>query len=299
MSLLLPFVALEFSSALGPPAGRYIVRKLGEQPRHESGRAQPGDADVLQIITVGASAARGGLVFRRARKAESDDAPRDVSILIASLIGATNAFASHSDAVSFLDGCRASEEEQRTLVTQCVDVINLAIRGYKSAARDPFAAEIEAADAREVRIGYGEPDELAKGGWTEAFNPPPPRAPRMSRAERLAPHEVVANVVSGRLPLLAAEDLALRTMLDLEHGRPRAAALQLRACLELIVAELTDAGEAWIPPRDDLERRLPNAERLAALALDDRVDEDAEAEVAEILDRIEDSLEDWRAWHTG
>lgn len=305
MSDFLPFVSMEFSSALGPTAGRYMVRPpgsavadpsangAGEAPRELSA------ADVLQITIIGAPTARGGLVFRRARKVDSDDEPRDVSILIATLIGTNNRFSVRQEAVRFLDACRADEDQQTELVGQCIDAINLAIRAYRAASRDPLPSEIDIHDAREVRIGYGEPEELARGGWTEAFTPPPPRAPKLSRGERLAPTEVVAQIVGGKMPLLGSEDLALRTMLDLEHGRPRAAALQLRATLDLLVSELTDAGESFIPPRDDLEQRIPAVERLAQLALDDRLDDDAEAEVAEILDRIEDALEDYRAWHTG
>jgi hypothetical protein len=312
MTTLHPFVSLEFSSALGPPAGRYLVRPGGGSAESNGARpdgpavvpaedrvARVGHADVLQLMTVGAASARGGLVFRRARKADAEAEPRDVSILIATLIGATNAFAGPSDAVRFLDGCRGDEEEQAALVAQCVEVINLAVRAYRAAARDPYAAEIDATDAREIRIGYGEAEDLARGGWTEAFQPPPPREPKLSRAERLAPTEVVAQVVSGKLPLLVSEDLALRTMLDLEHGRPRVAALQLKVCLDMIVAELTDAGESFLPPRDDLEGRMEAAERLCQLALDDRLDDDAIGELGEILDRVEDALEDWRGWHAG
>lgn len=310
MSPFVPFVALEFSSAIGPPAGRYMVREpdgpdadgaIGAAPprveRATGVIAEAGSADVLQIAIVGASAARGGLVFRRARRADADEEPREVSLLIATLIGAASPLDSHADAVRFLDGTRADEAAQADLVGQAVDVVNVAIRAFRAVARDPFIPEITVADAREIRIGYGEAQDLYVGGWSEAFTPPPPRAPQLSRAERLRPAEGVALALGGRLPLLDAEDLALRTMLDLERGRPRSAALQLRACLDMIVAELTAAGESFVPPRDELERRAGAVERLAALALDDRLDEAALDELAEHLDRVEDALEDWRAWH--
>lgn len=286
MSAFVPFVALEFSSAIGPPEGRYVVRMVEDQP-----------PDVLQLAVVGASPPRGGLVFRKARKAEPDDGPREVSLMIATLIGAANGFEQRRDAVAWLDGCRGDEEQQADLLDDAIAVINRAIRAYRSAARDPLIGEIGRDDARELRIGYGEAEELSKGGWTEAFTPPPPRGPRVSRAERLRPTEAVALALGGRLPILAAEDLALRTMLDLEHGRTRSAAVQLRACIDMLVAELTDAGEAFEPPRDELLARSADVERLAQLALDNRLDEDALAELNEQLDRVEDALEDWRAWH--
>ena len=279
-------------------AERHGPAPEGRSEGHLGVPAGAATADVLHLQVVGAPPARGGLVFRRARSVEPDQGPRDVSLLIATLIGASNRFERQVDAVKFLEGCRADEGEQADLIHQCVDVVNLAIRAYRAAARDPFVSEIEAGDAREVRIGYGESDELTRGGWTEAFTPPPPRAPRVPRSKRLRPTEVVALTIGGRLPLLDAEEMALRTMLDLEHGRPRTAALQLRACLEMLVAELTDAGEFFRPPRDELERRVPEAEELAQLALDNRLDEDRVADVREILDRVEDALEDWRTWHS-
>lgn len=286
MSAFVPFVALEFTSALGPTPGRYLVRMEAD-----------GGADVLQIGVVGAAPASGGLVFRRARKAEPNGRPREVSLLVATLIGTTNAFDGRADAAAFLHGCRGDEGQQAELVEQTVDAVNVAVRAYRAAARDPFLGEVTPADAREVRIGYGEAGEITKGGWTEAFTPAPPRSRSVSRAERLRPTEVVSLALAGRLPLLAAEDLALRTMLDLERDRPRSAAVQLRACIDLLVAELTEAGESFAPPREDLERQAVEVGRLAGLALEGGLDGAAVQELRECLDRVEDALEDWRAWH--
>jgi hypothetical protein len=73
--------------------------------------------------------------------------------------------------------------------------------------------------------------------------------------------------------------------------------VQLRATIDLLVAELSDADEAFADPRDELLERSRAVERLAALALDDRLDDAALDELQEQLDRVEDALEDWRAWH--
>jgi len=307
VSELVPFVALEFSSALGPPPGRYLVRSYDDAPaaaaltarvkRATGVSAETGAADVLQMTVVGGPPPSGGVVFRRARKADAAAQPREVSLLVAMLIGATNRFADRRAAVGFLEACRADEDQQAELVEQTVDVVNLAVRAYRAAARDPFLAEITPADAREIRIGFGDAKEIVKGGWTEAFVPAPPRTRRLSREERLRPTEVVSLALSGRLPLLAAEEMALRTMLDLESGRPRAAAVQLRACVDLLIAELGDAGEPFAPPRDDLARRVDAVQRLASLGLGGDLDEQAVEELREHLDRVEDALEDWRAWH--
>ncbi|MCW3010970.1 MAG: hypothetical protein JWO90_1374 [Solirubrobacterales bacterium] len=288
MSEHFPFVALEFGHGLGPEAGRYLV-------------AAEDDAghDVLQLRVIGAPPPKEGLVFRRAHRLDPSTPPRETSVVVATLIGAANRFASGREAERFIQGLKDDEERSTMLVDQAVAVLNTAVRAYRAGARDPYVAEITAADAREVRIGHGTAGALAEGTFSTAFRPPPPRVGRVSRAERLRPTETVAAALGGRLQILGAEDLALRVVLDLEQRRPRAAALGLRACLDLLVAELTDAEPAFEPPRDALLEREAAVERLAQLALADRLDEDAMAELAEHLDRIEDALEDWRSWHAG
>lgn len=283
---LFPFVALEFSHAIGPPPGRYPVELNGAPER-----------DVLQIAALGAPPPSSGIVFRRAKRAHPDDPPREASLLVVTLIGAANRFVRRDEARAFLGKTRSEPERQDELVDQALAATNRAIRAFRGAARDPFVAEVERADARAVRIGFGSAQELAAGRWAEAFSAPPPPAPRLSRAERVAPEEAVAFALTGRLPLLDAEDLALRAMLDLERGRTRSAAVQLRACIDLLVAELTDAGDAFSPPRDELEEHARRVALLAELALDDRLDAAAVEELRAHLDRVEDALGDWRAWH--
>lgn len=285
MADLVPFVELEFAHALGPAPGRYVVVGDGEED------------DVLQIRVLGAPPPRDGWLLRRARRVRDDETPRPTSVLLATLIGAGNRFSTGSEASAFLRSVREEEDRQAMLVDQALDAVNQAIRAFRAAARDPYVAEVARADARAVRIGIGSPEQVAGGRWADAFTPPSPRGPKLSREERLRPSETVALALRAVVPILASEDLALRTMLDLERGRTRAAALQLRACVDLLVAELTDAGTSFAPPRDALLERAPAVERLAQLALDDRLDGDALAELEEHLERVEDALEDWRAWH--
>src|SRR6185436_15674724 len=74
------------------------------------------------------------------------------------------------------------------------------------------------------------------------------------RESALRPQERLAAVLGGRDVLLACEELALRARLDVDRGRYREAAFQVRVALEAAIAEL----EPWAS-RGDL------AERLAAL----------------------------------
>src|SRR5262249_11099898 len=72
-------------------------------------------------------------------------------------------------------------------------------------------------------------------------------------------------LLSGRDAPLACEELALRARSDLDHDRPREAALQLEAALTAALAELAGWRE-----QGDLDRRLTElhgyAEPVAAAA---------------------------------
>lgn len=283
MTGLTPFVELEFAHALGPELGSFKVTR------------ETGEDDVLQFRVVGAPPPKPILV-RRARRAYDNESPRSMSVLLATLLLPSERFASKQAADAFFSTIRRDEEQQAALIEQAVEAINVAIRAHRAAARDPYAPEISRGEARAIRIGYGTPEQLTDGRWSEGFEPPPPRAEKLSREMRLRPAEVVSLALRRKLTVLQAEDLALRTMSDLAAGRPRSAAVQLRACIDLLVSELTDAGPSFVPPRDALSERAAAVERLAQLALDDMLDDAAVGELRRHLEHVEDALEDWRAW---
>ena len=64
---------------------------------------------------------------------------------------------------------------------------------------------------------------------------------RQQRAEELRPQERVAAVLGGRERVDACETLLLRARADLDSGRHREAALQLRVGLEALLVELDGA----------------------------------------------------------
>jgi hypothetical protein len=90
---------------------------------------------------------------------------------------------------------------------------------------------------------------------------------------------------------LAAEELSLRARADLERGRPRLAALELRSALEAAVAELGAEAGAGAPPGRVAELRdlLPAVRRAAAAAPTAAAAPD-EAELERILGRLEAAL---------
>ena len=274
MPRLFRFVQLEVPWPLGPPDGRYVVRRhAGEQPDH-----------VLVIGTLGAPR-RGMLRGRRESAAEPEPEPNPVATGRGTVIPAL-AFEDADEAARWLRDADRDEE-----VTGALAILNRALHAHRVATADPYAHEVARSDALVLRLGYGEGEQVADGRWTDAVEIP--LAPgRRKREAALRPQERLAAVLGGRDVTLACETLLLRARADLDAGREREAALQLRVALEAALAELA----AW-RDRGDL------GERLAALA-DERaaVAEAANAAlqgglapaqaeaVADVIERLEAAL---------
>ena len=95
-----------------------------------------------------------------------------------------------------------------------------------------------------MRIGYGSGEEVAAGRYTAAREVDvraTGASRRGRRAEELRPQERVAAVLGGRERIDACETLLLRARADLDAGRTREAALQLRVGLEALLVELAGA----------------------------------------------------------
>jgi hypothetical protein len=249
---LFPFVQLEFTHALGPDAGRDVI--AGDEAGASSAEAVPdgiGRADLLLIQVVGArTASEGGIIRRRTRAARPEKDPEPVPLALAMLIRARARAGSERDAQALLRKIDSSEAEQESWIGAALDDLNQAIRAYRAAAVDPYVTEVTRSDPRRVRIGYGTGAEVYDGNWTAAITIPAPRGPRLSRGDRLGPTEAVAGVLSRRAFALDCEDLAMRALLDVDRGRTRAAAVQLRAAFELFWAEISNE----ISPADVAKR---------------------------------------------
>ena len=173
-------------------------------------------------------------------------------------------------------------------------LINRAVHAHRAAALDPGVADVTAASALVVRVGYGSGDGLADGAFEAAIELP--RGERRRRAELLRPQERVAEVLSGRETVPACELLVIRARADLDAGRTREAALQLRAGLEAMLAE-REALEAPDQEGDFAalgERREATA-RTAQAATSGELDEEATAELTETLRLCERVLRRKRA----
>jgi hypothetical protein len=272
-------VQWELPGRLGPDPGRYVVRRYA------------GD-DARQVIVIGGieaprrSRRPGGTARRRARAAAEDATPVEVT-------RATVVDADPLDGEEAADAWlkRAAGSEQAAVVAGALAVLNRALHARRIAAADPFRGEIADALALVTRIGYGTGEQVAEGGWTSARNLARPRTGG-GREAALRPQERFAALLSGRDVALAAELLALRARLDLEHERPREAALQLDAALAAGLAEL----ESWreldgmATRLDELAGLVPGVRAAAEAACAGGLDEAGGTEVRHALERLEAAL---------
>jgi hypothetical protein len=303
---LFGFVQFEFTHAIGPHAGRYVVANPGSVDEHgaapRSGdvrRAQAlagvtmtaGTADVLAITIVKARAARPKL-RRRATPADAQSGGDDVPLLLATFVRGTEPM-DNAQALAFVRRAAESEELQEALVTDGLTVLNRAIAAYRAGARDPYVTEVARRDARRVRVGCGTSEQVADGRWEEAITLPPELAPKPSREERLAPSEVTASVLSGRGAVFEAETVLLRAYADLDHGRDRAAALQVRAAIHLLEIELAEH-EATAVSRLELDELAATADAVVTRVSQTGGDPRAAEELEELIARLERGVERWR-----
>jgi hypothetical protein len=193
---------------------------------------------------------------------EAEPPPNPVTITRVMAIAA-EPFEDEDQARDWLERCRPTEEERRSVVADAIAVVNRAIQAHRIAAADPFVREVSRRDAARTRVGYGSGDDLVHGRWVNAYELPPVRREGGRRREMLAPQEQVAGVLGGKSRVWPSEDLALRARLDLDHGRPAQAALQLEAALAALESE---RGEDRASVADAIAAALANRARVREAA---------------------------------
>ncbi len=198
------------------------------------------------------------------------------------------------DAEGWLAGLRADSEAVRDEIAAAVEFANRAVHAHRAATLDPAIADVTAGAALAVRVGFGTGDDLADGRYTEAIDVP--LTERRRRAELLRPQERVAEVLGGKASVPACELLVIRARADLDAGRTREAALQIRVGLEAMLAER----EALAAPDQDQDfATLDERRRITGEAANEASPEssraDRAAEVAETLGIAERVLRRKRA----
>jgi hypothetical protein len=247
-------------------------------------RSEGEASEVVIVATIGAPPRRRWR-RARARPAEREAAPEPLPLTRVTVVTPEDLGGS-AEATGWLERMTREDEDATAFVDGALRLVNRALQAYATAAEDPYAHEVSPDHAAALRVGYGEGEQVAEGLWSEARELVR-REPRRRRAASLQPQERVAAVLGGRQRVEASETLLLRARLDLDQGRNREAALQLRAGLAALLAEAPHLGAAH---RDDLaalRERESEIERLASAALRGDLDAEGEETLADTLARCE------------
>lgn len=270
----------EFAGAFAVTDGRYLARGDGEEGRQQ----------VLVTETLGAPAPPGR---RRRRPRPATDAPEPSSLPMAR-VTAVRAFQPYDDeqeAERWLEETAGDEGLVEEAAVEGIDLLNRALHAQATASADPHVHEVAAASAIAARIGYGSGEEVAEGRFTKAYEVDLRRVASRARrkADELRPQERVAAILGGREQLDACETLLLRARADIDAGRPREAALQLRVGLEALLAELPGALKDPGHEGDiaSLQERRSAAGEAANLALKGELDAEREEDIRELLELCE------------
>jgi hypothetical protein len=275
------FAQFDFAGTLPLADGRYLAS-----------RGEEGGERVLVVQTI-AAPPRPSRRRRRPRSSEAAGPPPELPLARATAIRAFEPYEAAEEAASWLATATVNEAAIDAALDAGIALLNDALHAQAVAAADPHLATIGPDRAVAVRLGYGSGDQIADGAFSEAREVDVAAAgsPRRRRQEELRPQERVAAVLRGRESFAACEALLLRARADLDAGRDREAALQLRIAIEAMLAELTDALDHDDHRTDiaTLEKRQAPVEAAAKRALTGDLDDAGEATVRgalQIAERI-------------
>ena len=204
------------------------------------------------------------------------------------MVLAFNEFEDEKAADAWLQETTATEDNIDRLVEQGIDELNQALHTQAVASGDPYPQTVTPVRATTIRIGFGGGEALVDGAFTSAHQVDPglgPRSRRRQRDEELRPQQRLAAVLGGREQLDACETLLLRARADLNAGRNREAALQLRVGLEALLVELKGAlgDDGHEEDMATLEGRRHEAGELANAALRGNLTAEQRQSLSELL----------------
>lgn len=276
MAKLFGFVQFDFAGRLPLADGRYLA---------------DGEETVLVLKGVEAPAASGRR-RRRARSLPTESAPAPVALTRITAIRASTPIADQAEAARWLDEVCEAEDTIEVLAEEGIAPLNRALHAHAVTAADPRGRELSPERAERVLIGYGSGEETADGRFSDARQvdlAPRASSRRRQREQELQPQERVAGVLRGRERLDACETLLLRARSDLDAGREREAALQLRVGLEALLVELEDAVDD--PGHDadmgTLRERAAGVEAAAKAAIGGDLTDEQRAQVEDLLKTCE------------
>jgi hypothetical protein len=274
------FAQFDFPGTLPLADGRYLARREG------------GVGESVLVVQTLAAPPRPGRRRRKPRDAEAAPTPPEVPVARATAIRAFEPFEAPEQAAAWLAGATAAEDSIDAVVAAGIALVNDALHAQAVAAADPHPAALAPERAVAVRLGYGSGEQTAEGAYSEAREVDA-RATggslRRRRQEEVRPQERVAALLRGRERADACETLLLRARADLDAGRRREAALQLRVGVEALLVELPAALDDADHARDveALEERRPAIEAAAERALREELEPEAVTAVGEALELAE------------
>lgn len=271
---------LELPGRFAVADGRYLARDAGPD----------GAERVLVVETLGAPPPPGRR-RRKPRAAEPGD-PAALPLARVTAVRAFEPFDSGAEAERWLEQAVATDDALDAAVAEGIALLNRALHAQATASADPHLAELTAEGATRVRIGYGSGEQVAAGRFAVARDVDvwaSGASRRRRRAEELHPQQRVAAVLGRRERIDACETLLLRARADLDAGRTREAALQLRVGLEALLAELRGALADPGHEQDmaELEARRHEAGEAANAALRGELGAEAERSVRELTELCE------------
>ena len=219
----------EFAGVLAVADGRYLVREGTEGERQS----------VLVVESLGAPAPPARR-RRRPQPAEGGGDPAALPLTRVTAVRAFQPFESDGEADRWLEEALSSEEILDELVAEGIGLLNRALHAQAAASADPRLPILAPEQASGVRTGWGSGEDVADGRFAVAHDVDIRGgvSRRRQRVDELRPQERVAAVLGGREQIDACETLLLRARADLDAGRVREAALQLRVGLEALLIEL-------------------------------------------------------------
>lgn len=224
---------------------------------------------------------------RKPRAAKPTAEPESLPLARATLVRAFAAFEEEGGAERWLDRAAAEEQAIDDLLAEALTALNQALHAQAVASGDAHPQALAAERAVAARLGYGSGQQVAVGESSAAreVDVTAGESRRQRRADELRPQERLAAVLGGRERLDACETLLLRARADLDAGRTREAALQLRVGLEALLAELPNALDDPDHAADmqAIESRRDEAVKLATSALQDDLDSDESPRLADLL----------------
>jgi hypothetical protein len=262
----LPFVQFELAGTIGLEQGRY----LGREPER-----------VLVVSIAGAPEPPRRRLGRPKPKEADPDAESTVPLTTLTAIRPQD-LGDQAAAEDWLASLRSDPEAIAAELADALQFVNGAVHAHRTAVLDPGLADLRAEHALAARIGFGSGEQLAEGRFARALEVP--RSARRRRGEMLRPQERVAAVLGGREAVSVCEVLLLRSRSDLDAGRTREAALQLRIGLEAL---LGDRAELAGPGQEDDLAALDMRRRITGDAADEALGgELGDARVREITETL-------------